>query len=771
MTVVRVQGAGFPDNCPLLNVMFELEGFRERLTERGLKVIEEAVEESRKRQHYYLGIEHIFISFARVEDRFFQEIMSDLNLDAYQVVNFLNDHLNVSRQYIGIGLKVPPVTKAIFRLAWEEAQRWGRREIDSTDLFIAIFQDNQSIPVKIFRSFGLDPDYVMRRIAFRVRNKEEIEEELKRKYELPPNLKHFGVNLNKLARFDKLPPIIGRDVEIDRVIEFLCHVERSNSVMVIGEPGVGKTAVVEGLARRIELDPDIVPKRIREKQIVNLQMNSVVAGTIFRGMFEDRLEKIIKELKDRKEFILFVDEAHTLIGAGSAMGVPADAANIFKSSLARGDVQIIGATTAAEYKEYIAEDEALARRFRVVHVSEPTYEDTKKILYGVRTRLERNYTVTVTDEAIETAVDMSKRYVRSVRLPDKAIGWLDTACVKVEINHTDGEVRTADVIEVISQETNIPQDMILRDNIERFKDMEKTLSRRVVGQEEAISALSTCLRLNKGPLKGNFYRPDGVLLFLGPTGVGKTEMAKTLAEFLFGDDNKIVRLDMSEYKDSSISIDKLIGMPRGIVGSERGGILTNQVRGNPYSIVLLDEVEKANPYVLNLFLQVFDEGWLTDGRGKKVYFSDTIIIMTSNLGVDGYKRFTQPLGFLDNSQGFEDLKKNIIREVEDTFSPEFINRIDDIVVFSPLREGEVKKIAGIYLKTIEGQLKKQGKELKVTNKALNMLVRTGYSLKYGARFLKRKIDEQVKVPITLHWKEGSRFKVDGVNGDIVVSWK
>src|SRR3989337_1117890 len=340
--------------------MLELEGFKERLTPRCIKVLETAVEESKRRQHYYLGLEHIFLSFAIVEEAFFRDVMSDLNLDAPQVVSFLNDHLNVSRQYIGVGLKIPPTTKTIFKLAWDEAQRWGRDEIDSTDLLIAIFQESHSLPAKVFRSFGLDPDYVMRRITAKIRNKEELDEELKKKYELPPNLKHFAVNLNKLAYYDKLPTIVGRDNEINQVMEILCHVERSNSVMIIGEPGVGKTAVVEGLARKIELEPHTVPRRLRGKQVINLQINSVVAGTIFRGMFEDRIEKIIKELKDRKNIILFIDEAHTLIGAGSAMSVPSDAANIFKSTLARGEIQIIGATTLAEYKEFIAEDEALA---------------------------------------------------------------------------------------------------------------------------------------------------------------------------------------------------------------------------------------------------------------------------------------------------------------------------------------------------------------------------------------------------------------------------
>ena len=749
--------------------MTELEEIKEKLTPGARKILDAAIEESKNRQHYYLGVEHLFLSFAKIEENFFKEVMEDLNLDAYHVINFLNEHLNVSRQYIGLGLKIPPATRNVFRLAREEAQRWGREELDSTDLFIAIFQENHSLPAKVFRSFGLDPDYVMRRITVKVRSKEEMEEELKKKYELPPNLKHFAVNLNKLARFDKLPVIIGRDDEIDQVMEILCHMERSNSVMIIGEPGVGKTAVVEGLARRIELEPKRVPKRLRDKQIVNLQMNSVVAGTIFRGMFEDRIEKIIKEIKEKKNIILFIDEAHTLIGAGSAMGVPSDAANIFKSTLSRGEVQIIGATTLSEYKEFIAEDEALARRFRLVHIQEPTVEQTRKILYGIKPRLERSYSVKVTDGAVETALDMSQRYMRSLKMPDKVIGWLDTSCVKVEINRPTEPVKSDDVIEVISQETRIPRDMIFRDTIGRFKDMEKQLARRVVGQREAINALSKRLRLNKGPLKENFSRPDGVLLFLGPTGVGKTELAKSLAEFLFGDDKKMIRIDMSEYKDSAVAVDKLIGMPRGIVGSERGGLLSNPVRENPYSVVLLDEIEKAHPFVLNLFLQVFDEGWLTDGRGKRVYFSDTVIIMTSNLGADVFKRYVKPLGFMSemdvDAKGY---KRDIVKDVENALSPEFINRIDDIIVFTPLTREEVKELTHMYIERIREHMEGYGKHLTVTERALDALVEKGYNQKYGARFLKRHVDEKIKVPVTLSWKEGDNFRIDTADGEVTV---
>jgi len=488
-------------------------------------------------------------------------------------------------------------------------------------------------------------------------------------------------------------------------------------------------------------------------------------------MFEDRIENVIKEVKRRQNLILFVDEAHTLIGADTALGVPTDAATIFKSSLARGEVQMIGATTASEYKIHIAEDEALARRFRIITIQEPSVNEAREILRGIRPRLEKNYSVRISDEAIDIALAMSPRYQHNLRLPDKAINWLDTASVKAEMGNYSRPVLSEDVIQVISQDTRIPQEMVFRDTTARFKDTEEILGRRVVGQREAISALARNLRLNKGPLKENFERPDGVLLFLGPTGVGKTELAKTLAEFLFGDEKKMVRLDMSEYRDSAISVDKLIGMPRGIVGSERGGVLTNQVRDNPYTVVLLDEVEKAHPNVLNLFLQVFDEGFLTDGRGRRVYFSDTVMVMTSNLGSDEFKRFMKPMGFLVDTQQLESVKKAILKEVENHFSPEFLNRIDDIIVFSPLTREEVKEISRRYLQRIRQSLAAQGKSFTVTEEALDVLVEMGFSLKYGARFLKRRIDERVKIPITQHWKEGQAFSVDAVGGELTVTWQ
>src|SRR4026209_2437253 len=445
-----------------------------KIGESAQRVVDRAIEESRRRDHVELTNEHVFLAFAQVEWDTFAQVMTELGLNPHEILHELEEHLDNRRRVSGRDMRVAPSTKLVFKLAFHQASRAGRQTIESSDLFSAIFEESQGIPVSIVRHYGVEPEVLVSRIATRMRDNELREERLRKRFELPPFLKNFATNLNLLARQDKIAPVYGRDHEIQQVLAILCHRERSNSVMLIGEPGVGKTAIVEGLARRIEFEPDTVPVRLRDCQVVNLQMNTMVAGTMLRGMFEDRIQNVIREIKERPNLILFIDEAHTMVGAGSALGAPSDAANVFKSVLARGEVRMVGATTLSEYKEYIQEDEALARRFRTVQVCEPSIEETRRILYNIRPRLERNYSVRLLDEAIETALGLSPRHISHLHPPAQVIAGPGRAAVKTEIDRR-WEVQGQDVVQEISQVARLPEEMVFREVNERFRDMEGRL--------------------------------------------------------------------------------------------------------------------------------------------------------------------------------------------------------------------------------------------------------------------------------------------------------
>ena len=745
----------------------DLEISQHQISDSARRLLDRATEEARRRHHTELWDAHLLLAFAYTERELFDVALEDVGVDRTRIVEHVEAYVDAIPPGPERELHVPIQTRLVCKLALRRANRVGRAVMTPADVFMALLDEEEGVVMAIFRQQQVDADSLLARFQVRAKEHEERQETLEKRLQLPTTLAQFGVSLNMLARQDRIPELAGRETEMQQLAEILSHRERSNSVMLLGEPGVGKTAIVEGLARRLELEPETLPPRLRDCQIVSLPINAVVAGTPLRGMFEERIQHVIRELKEHPNLILFVDEAHVLVGAGSAIGAPSDAANMFKAVLARGEIRVIAATTLSEYKEHIAEDEAFARRFRCVHVAEPSIDETRRILKRVRPRMERNYSVELPDEVIETALTMSPRYLRHLHLPDKVIGWLDTAAVRAEMNGRH-RVTTDDVVSVISDAAQIPRDMVFRDVTDRFLDIEGQLRRRVVGQRDAIAAVARRLILNKGPLKDGFDRPDGVLLFMGPTGVGKTELAKAVAEFLFGDERKMIRLDMSEYQDPSVAVGKLTGMPRGIAGSERGGVLTNQLKDNPYSVVLLDEIEKAHPSVLNLFLQAFDEGWLTDGRGRRVYLSDSIVIMTSNIGSTHYRRLETPLGFGSPAGTISSVEADVKRDLARLFSPEFLNRVDEVVLFSPLSRVEIREIALQYIATLQETMAAAGRTLRVDEDAVDVIVAKGASPEFGARHLKRVIDDAISLPVSSLWHSAAHFHVRPDGERIVV---
>lgn len=747
--------------------MADFSWLEDKLTPNAKRVLEIAVQESKWRGQFFLGVEHLFWGLMQADRDGFRQLIGEHGISLNRIRLALEREMSARYRRDWEGIRVTPRAEMVLKIALERAQADGREQLELPDLLAAIILEGQSVPMRVLQANGISREALLSRVWGDGRVSAEG-------LPLPPLLRECCYDLTSLAEAGRLPTIAGREEEIKQLVEILLIPEGPANPLLIGEAGVGKTAVVQGLAQRLISKNGGVPERLRRCRIIGLQMNSVVAGTILRGSFEWKMQQIIDFFRQHRDrAILFIDELHTIVGAGRAMDVPFGAEEILLGALGQGEIRLIGTTTPARYKQCIRDNEALNRRFTQIKVDEPALEVVKAVLQSVRERLEKQYGIQIKEEAIATAMELAPHYMQSHRLPDKAKRWLVRAVAKAELEERK-EVTSRDVVTVVSKQTGIPEDVIIRNSLGRLKRMEEVLKQWIIGQDHAVEALARRVRAKLSPFKENPTAPNGVFLFLGPTGVGKTETAKALAEFLFADEARMVRLDMSEYQDPD-AVNRLIGQGRGRPGAERGGVLTERIRENPYTILLLDEVEKAHPNVLNLFLQVFDEGWVTDGFGNKVYFSDATIIMTSNLGTDLFRKLLNPMGFFPereelDTEGLEAIRRQIVEGIkrEGRMSPEFLNRVDLILVFDPLSKGTVRKIALLLLERLNERIAPYGKRVVVGEAAVELLIERGYSPEFGARELKRVLAELIEDELALHWDEASQFELRVVDGKPVL---
>lgn len=759
-----------------------------------------AGEEASKLGCDYLGTEHLLLGIAHEKDSAGGKILNSLGVTVEAVEPLLAGQ-GKSGYFSRRELYVAPRTKRVLEMAVEEANDLGNSFVGTEHLLLAILREGSGVAIQILEHFGVTQEKLQK--AFDTYISEDGKGEGSAEL---GEMSDFAIDLNEKAKQGKIDPVIGRQTEINRVIQILSRRNKNNPVL-IGEPGVGKTAIAEGLAQRI-VSHD-VPEILKDCHVISLNMSSVVAGTKYRGEFEERLKKVIDEVKKHKDWILFVDELHTLVGAGSTEG-SMDAANIMKPALARGELRCIGATTLKEYKKYIEKDAALERRFQPVKVGEPTPEDTLKILEGLRDRYEAFHKAKITDEAMKAAVELSGRYITDRFQPDKAIDVIDEAAAKVRMeasstpdalkvkeeklasllkekeaavasqdfekaaqyrddakklqseialmkkdwkgaDHDDLKVTEEDVAEVVAKWTGVPLQNLKKSDSERLLHLEEELHKRVIGQDEAVHAVATAIRRARAGMKDP-KRPIGSFLFLGSTGVGKTELARALAQCMFGSEKNMIRFDMSEYMEKH-EVSRLVGAPPGYVGYEEGGQLTDAVRKTPYSVILFDEVEKAHPDFFNILLQVLDDGRLTDGQGRTVDFTNAVIIMTSNLGSTLLKNQMKKLGFKAEDKGekeetFEDVKKLMMDEVKHTLRPEFINRIDEIIVFHPLSASDLSSIVNLMLAKVGEKLARFEVKLDASEEAKKLLIAHGTDVEYGARPLRRTIQKEVEDPIS-----------------------
>lgn len=793
-----------------------------RFTEKAEKAINLSQENAVQLGHNYVGTEHLLLGLLKEGTGVAARVLQGQGVTEEKVTNEIEELIGRGSNDGKKHLDFTPRTKRVLELALVEARRLGHNYIGTEHLLLGIMREGESVAVRILIDLGVEPQKMFNDIVKMLHEDTPTASGVPKSVSSQtntPTLNQFGRDLTEMAREAKFDPIVGRDKEIERVIQILSRRTKNNPCL-IGEPGVGKTAIAEGFAQKI-VEANI-PEILKDKRVFSLDLSSMVAGAKYRGEFEERLKKALDEVRKAGNVILFIDEMHTIIGAGAAEGA-IDASNILKPALARGEIQVIGATTINEYRKYVEKDAALERRFQPITVDEPTQEETVEILKGIRDKYEAHHAVKITDEALEAATRFSARYITDRFLPDKAIDLMDEAASRVRLkaftappdikqleeqlerlskekedairrqefekaagirdqeqklraehekmkgewyqkNQAETDTVSEDEIaDIVASWTGIPVKRLAEEESERLMRMEEVLHERVIGQNEAVKAVSKAIRRGRVGLKDP-KRPTGSFIFLGPTGVGKTELSKALAEALFGNENAMIRIDMSEYMEK-FAVSRLVGSPPGYVGYEEGGQLTEKVRRKPYSVLLFDEIEKAHPDVFNILLQILEDGRLTDSQGRVVDFRNTVIIMTSNVGG---RTITEPkrLGFLtedDSTKNYEDMKSNVMGELKKTFRPEFLNRVDDIIVFHPLDEDNIRDIVGIMLEVLVKRLEQNSITLEVSDEAKNHLAKKGYDPVFGARPLRRSIQSMIEDKMAEEMLEGSVKPGDTVN--------
>lgn len=790
-----------------------------RFTERAQRAILLAQEEAKNLKHNYVGTEHILLGLIAEEEGVAARALAKMGVTldkARQEIISIEGEGSFGGDILGF----TPRTKRIFELSFIQARNLGHNYVGTEHLLLGILSEGEGVAILVLSRLGVDPRKLAELVLSMISDSVNKQGQNIETHNVDtPNLDKYSTDLNKLAEAGQIDPVIGRSKEIERVIQVLSRRTKNNPVL-IGEPGVGKTAIVEGLAQKIIEGQ--VPEIIRNKRIVALDLPGMLAGAKYRGEFEERLKSVMKELKKAGNVILFIDELHTIVGAGAAEGA-IDASNILKPVLARGELQIIGATTIDEYRKHIEKDAALERRFQPIMVEEPTVEDTIKILEGLRDKYEAHHKVKITDDALRAAAELSHRYITDRYLPDKAIDLIDEAASMIRVNsfvppkelknleeqleelskekeeaiNTQNFEKAAkirdkerqlrkelennkaqwehrkevenlvvgydEIAKVVSNWTGIPVTKMTTEESQRLLNLEKILHEKVIGQNQAVEAVANAVRRSRVGLKDP-KKPVGSFIFVGPTGVGKTHLAKALAEALFGDEDSMIRIDMSEYMEK-FSVSRLVGSPPGYVGYEEGGQLTEAVRRKPYSVVLFDEIEKAHPDVFNILLQILDDGRLTDSKGRTVDFKNTVIIMTSNVGATSLKK-QNVLGFSpvreDNRAEYEKMKETITEELKKTFRPEFLNRVDEIIVFHNLEEEHVKEIVDIMVSDLEKRMKKMDIDITVTENAKEHVSKVGFDPVYGARPLERTIRKMIEDQLAEEILKGNISKNDKI---------